>query len=270
MTDNAAAFAGSIPQHYDRYLGPMFFEPYADDLVRRLRFDPGDAVLEVACGTGIVTTRLVKALPLGASLTATDLNEPMIEIARKKIEASEPVTWKAADACELPFGDEWFTTVVCQYGLMFVPDKTAALREAHRVLQPGGTFVFNVWNSLAENPVARIAQDVLTEFFPADPPTFYFVPFGMHDVTATRRMLEDAGFQSIEATTVPLVARSASARDAATGLVLGSPLATAIHERDPEAADRIIDAVAARLAEAGGESPMSLPMSAHIFTAARP
>jgi ubiquinone/menaquinone biosynthesis C-methylase UbiE len=269
MTDNTAAFAGTIPQNYDRYLGPMCFEPYADDLVRRVSVDAGDAILEIACGTGIVTTRLVKALPLGASLTASDLNEPMIEIARKKVDASEPVTWKTADACALPFGDEWFSTVVCQYGLMFFPDKPAALREVYRVLQPGGTFVFNVWNSLAENPLASITNDVVAEFFPSNPPP-YSVGFGMSDVNATRSLLEQAGFASIEVTTLPFMARSASARDAATGLVLGSPLAAAIQERDPAAANRIVDTVAARLAQAGGESPLALPMSAHIFTAQRP
>jgi ubiquinone/menaquinone biosynthesis C-methylase UbiE len=270
MTDNPVAFAGSIPQNYDRYLGPMVFEPYADDLVRRVRVDVGDAILEIACGTGIVTTRLVQALPLGASLTASDLNEPMIEVARRKIDASEPVTWKTADACALPFGDEWFSTVVCQYGVMFFPDKPAALREVYRVLQPGGTFVFNVWNSLAENPLASITNDVLAEFFPANPPPFSVVPYGMTDVDATRALLEQAGFASIEATRLPLMARSDSARDAATGVVLGTPLVVAIQERDPAATGRIIDAVAARLAQAGGESPLTLPMSAHVFTAQRP
>jgi ubiquinone/menaquinone biosynthesis C-methylase UbiE len=270
MAHNTATPAGSMPQHHDRFLGPLLFEPYADDLVRRLTMDAGDALLEIACGTGIVTTRLVKALPLGASVTASDLDQAMIDIARQKIDPSEPVTWEVADACALPFGDEWFNTVVCQCGVMFFPDKHAALREVYRVLQPDGTFVFSVWNSLSENPLGQITHDVVTSFFPADPPSFYSVSFSMHDVDATRSLLEQTGFTSIEATTLPLVARSATARDAAIGLVLGSPLVVAIQERDPATADRIIGEVAARVARAGGESPMALPMSAHIFSAKRP
>jgi ubiquinone/menaquinone biosynthesis C-methylase UbiE len=268
--ENNAAFAGSIPRYYDEHLGPLLFEPYAEDLVARLPIDPGDAVLELACGTGIVTRRLVDALPLGASLTATDLNEPMIEIARTKFEPSEPVTWQTADACALPFGDEWFNTVVCQFGLMFFPDKPAALREARRVLQPGGMFAFNVWDSLAENASTRIAHETATRYFTSDPPTFYHVPFGMHDVRATTVLLEEAGFKSIDCVTAPLTARSISARHAATGLLLGNPVAIAIQERATAPAETIIDDLATALAAEGGAAPMLLPMRAHIFTARRP
>lgn len=270
MTDTNAVFAGSIPRHYDEHLGPMFFEPYAADLVGRLSIDPGDAVLELACGTGIATRRLVDALPLGASLTATDVNEPMLEIARGTVGTTEPVTWETADACALPFGDEWFDAVVCQFGVMFFPDKPGALREAFRVLHPGGSLAFNVWASLGENPVARIAHEVVESFFTSDPPAFYHLPFGMHDVRTTRALLDEAGFRSIACVTVPLTARSESARHAAIGLVLGNPVINAILERGTAPPDRIIDVVAERLAAEGGEAPMTLPMRAHVFTASRP
>jgi ubiquinone/menaquinone biosynthesis C-methylase UbiE len=270
LTDNTVAFAESIPRHYDEHLGPLFFDPYASDLVGRLAIDPGDAILELACGTGIVTRRLVEALPLGASLTATDLNEAMLEIARGKIDASEPVTWQTADACALPFGDEWFNTVVCQFGVMFFPDKTLALREAHRVLQPGGMLAFNVWDSLASNPIARIAHEVIGSFFTSDPPGFYRVPFAMHDVGATSAMLEQAGFQSIDCVTVPLMARSESARHAATGLVLGNPVVNEILQRGTAPPGTIVSAVAERLGAEGGTAPLTMPMRAHIFTASRP
>jgi ubiquinone/menaquinone biosynthesis C-methylase UbiE len=270
MSDTNAAFAGSIPARYDEYLGPLLFEPYADDLVSRLKIDAGDAVLELASGTGILTTRLTQALPLGASLTATDLNEHMLAVAQKKIDPTEPVTWQQADACALPFGDDWFDTVVCQFGVMFFPDKARALREVHRVMHPGGTLAFNVWDSFAHNPLGRIAHEVISGFFTADPPTFYNVPFGMSDTAATTRLLEDAGFTSIEIVTKAFEAQSPSARHAATGLVTGNPVVLAIQERATAKPDEIVAAVEEALAAEGGRAPMRLPMRAQIFLARRP
>jgi ubiquinone/menaquinone biosynthesis C-methylase UbiE len=270
MTDQNAAFAGSIPQHYDQYLGPLLFEPYARDLISRLSFAAGDAVLELACGTGIVTRRIVESLPLGASLTATDLNEAMLAVAQRKVDSSEPVTWQTADACALPFGDDWFDTVVCQFGLMFFPDKPAALREVHRVLHPEGHFAFNVWDSLEQNPLGRIAHQVISRYFTSDPPSFYHVPFGMHEVEPIVRMLKQAGFAEIVHTTQAFEAESVSALDAARGLVTGSPVIMAIQERATASANDIVKEVAAALAAEGGSAPLKLPMRAHIFTATRP
>jgi ubiquinone/menaquinone biosynthesis C-methylase UbiE len=269
MTDAHAAFAASIPQRYDEYLGPLLFEPYAADLASRLRLDAGDALLELACGTGMLTQHLVAGLPRGASLTATDLNEAMLAIAQKKIDQTEPVTWEAADPCALPFGDDWFDAVVCQFGLRFFPDKPQALREARRVLHPGGSFLFNVWDSPAENPLGRIADQVIARFFKTDPPGFYTVPFGMSDVGTIKTMLHDAGFALVESETKAITARSISAHHAATGLVTGSPVAHAIHERATASPEVIIAAVSTALAAEGGEAPLALPMRAHIFTARR-
>jgi ubiquinone/menaquinone biosynthesis C-methylase UbiE len=270
MTDDNSAFAGSIPERYDQYLGPIFFEPYAVDLASRLRLDAGDALLELACGTGIVTRHLVAAFPRGASLTATDLNAGMLAIAQKKIEHTEPVTWQTADACALPFGDDWFDAVVCQFGLMFFPDTALALSEVRRVLHPGGLFLFNVWDSLEHNPLARIAQEVMARFFTSDPPTFYNVPHGLSDVDEMRARLHQAGFAPVESESKTITARAVSAHHAATGLVTGTPIANAIHERATASPDTIIAAVSAALAAEGGEAPLSLPMRAHIFTARRP
>ncbi len=270
MTEANAAFAGSIPQRYDEYLGPLFFEPYAVDLASRLRLEAGDALLELACGTGVLTRHLVAGLPRGASLTATDLNEPMLAIAQTKIDRTEPVTWQTADASALPFGDDWFDAVVCQFGLMFFPDPLLALGEVHRVLHPEGAFVFNVWDSLAENPLGRIAHEVIGRFFTTHPPTFYNVPFGMSDVGALKTLLQRAGFVALESETKSIIAHSISAHHAATGLVTGTPVAHAIHEHATAPVDTIIAAVASALAAEGGDAPLTLPMRAHIFTARRP
>jgi ubiquinone/menaquinone biosynthesis C-methylase UbiE len=146
-------FSGSIPSIYDRYLGPLIFEPYAQDLANRLSDLHAERVLETAAGSGIVTRALLRSLPASASIVATDLNQPMLDHAAKQVSSSR-VSWQKADAQALPFPDGAFDAVVCQFGVMFFPDKQKAYREARRVLKPGGHFVFNVWDSIEYNEAA--------------------------------------------------------------------------------------------------------------------
>jgi len=266
MTDHNAQFTGSIPVAYDRHLGPLLFEPYADDLVARLDLVGVTAVLELASGTGILTARLRDAIPATAALTATDLNEPMLGVAQAKTLDRE-ITWRPADAQDLPFPDASFDVVASQFGIMFVPDKARAFREARRVLRPHGQLAFNVWLSLAENPVGRIAHDTIGQFFSSDPPTFYQVPFGFSDESLIRELLTAAHFEVVGCHRVTLEARSPSALDAARGLVTGNPILLAVGERATASAEEIIRAVAAALAAEGGASPLRLPMRALVVLA---
>ena len=180
MADRNAAFVGDIPGNYDRYLGPLLFHDFADDLAGRLTLKPGMRVLETACGTGIVTQRLLDRMRGHGVLVATDLNEAMIAHARSRVFA-EPglIEWQTADATKLPFPDGSFDAVVCQFGLMFFPDKAAGIGEAFRVLRPGGRFLFNVWDAIGRNPVTRITHETVATFFPADPPTWTLSPLFM-------------------------------------------------------------------------------------------
>ena len=159
MIDQAARFAGDIPANYDSGLGPHLFVDYAADLARRATAAKPGRVLELAAGTGIVTRMLRDALPDSTHLVASDLNPPMLEMARQKFSADEKVEFQPADATALPFADGAFDTLVCQFGVMFFPDKDKSYREAYRVLASGGRYHFNVWDSFEFNPFARIAHD---------------------------------------------------------------------------------------------------------------
>ncbi len=266
MTNQNAQFAGSIPTIYDRYLGPILFQPYAEDLASRLDVTANNSVLELACGTGILTRVLRDRLPASTRLVATDLNEPMMQNATSKFEKGEAVEWRQADACSLPFDDDSFDAVICQFGIMFVPDKPVCAREAHRVLKRGGVFLFNVWDALEHNDLGRIAHETISGFFDRDPPTFYQVPFGYHDQDEIRRVLEEAGFRDVRFEFVAKVGIAGRAEDVAIGLVQGNPVGVAISERDPSLLPVITNAVADALKKHFGET-VRAPMRAIVIKA---
>src|SRR3954452_980695 len=177
-------FAGSIPETYDRYLGPLLFEPYARDLAARLADLAPARLLETAAGTGVGTRALARALPAGTNIVATALNRPMLALAAARMETAE-VTWQQADALALPFDDGAFDAVACQFGAMFFPNRAAAYREAGRVLRGGGRFVLNVWGRIESNELAQLVDGAVAAQFPEDPPRFLArVPHGYHDADA--------------------------------------------------------------------------------------
>ena len=250
---------------YDRYLGPVLFEPYAADLARRVAAYGAGPVLEMACGTGIVTQQLRTHLSQGVKIVATDLSQPMLDYARTKLTTLQNIDWQQADIAALPFPDASFSTVVCQFGLMFVPDKQAAFREVRRVLSKGGLFAFNVWDKLVANPFAHIQHETLAKLFPADPPQF-LTPFSFNDHEVLRQLLTTHDFRDVQLETVTLEARSESAKALATGFIQGSPLSAALTERGA-AFEPIIDAVTEALAQHGGATPFRSTLQAVVVTA---
>jgi ubiquinone/menaquinone biosynthesis C-methylase UbiE len=270
MADVTSAFTGKIPENYDRYLAPLFFDPYADDLVARLAVHDGMRILEVACGTGIVTRRLVDKLAGRGTIIATDLNEAMFAHARTRLPGRGDATWRHADGTSLPFETRSFDVVVCQFGVMFFSDKIAGAREAFRVLKPGGLYLFSVWDSLKQNPVPRLTHETIASFFPTDPPKFYTVPFSYHDVTAIEALLRDTGFEAVRCERVAKEGKSASAAEAAIGLIEGNPVFEEIMQRRPEALGEIKATVAARLAREVGDHPLRAPLRAIVATGRRP
>lgn len=267
MKEQHTDFSGSIPAAYDRYLGPVLFQPYAEDLAERLQVEENGSVLELACGTGILTRVLRTRLPATVKLTATDLNKPMFRNAATKFRKDEAVQWLRADACSLPFGDGMFDAVVCQFGIMFVPDKTLAVREAHRVLKAGGLFLFNVWDAIEQNELGQLTHQTIARYFDKDPPTFYEVPFGYHDEVEIGRVLKEAGFREIKTEVVAKVAHASRAEDVAMGFVHGNPVAIAIAERDPSLLPVITNAVTQAITNRFGERDLHAPMRAIVVQA---
>ena len=258
-------FAGSIPEKYDRFLGPYIFEPYARELAARAVTDNPQSILETACGTGRVTHHLRTTFP-HARLTATDLNADMLAIARQQV-ADVSIQWQTADAQALPFGDHSFDLVISQFGLMFIPDKPAALSEAFRVLRPGGRILFNTWDKLENNPAFYIADKVVARYFPVDPPRFFHLPFSLYDPLQLEAWMKDAGFKNIRITHVKEKGHSPSAGDTATGMLEGSPMYTSLNELAPGMLPAIKEDLTSALAKEFGNAPMVSPLQAWVAEA---
>jgi ubiquinone/menaquinone biosynthesis C-methylase UbiE len=260
-----ATFAGSIPAIYERFLVPMLFEPFADDLAARAAaLAPAD-ILETAAGTGVVTERLARTLPQ-AKITATDLNSAMLERAASH---APNAIYEAADAQALPFASHSFDLVVCQFGLMFYPNRRAAHREALRVLRPGGHYIFNVWDRIDNNPVSHAISDAVAGLWPEDPPRFLDrTPFGHYDTDLLSRELGDVGFREVEVETLTRQSGRVTARQAAEGLCRGSPLAAEIESHGAEAMERAVAAAENALASlVSGDGTLDAPMVAHVLSA---
>ena len=269
QTDNI--FAGSIPALYDRCLGPVIFEPYAVDLAKRVEDLTEGRLLETAAGTGLVTRAIARTVPDRVAIVATDLNQPMLDFAASRMKAERrPIAWRQADALALPFADGMFDAVVCQFGVMFFPDKPRAFREVLRVLKSGGRVVFNVWDRIEENEFADVVQEAVAAIFPADPPKFLArTPHGYHDITLIRDQLRAAGFARTEIETVTRPARAPSPLDPATGFCQGTPLRNEIEARDPARLGEATEAAVAALAARFGEGPIEGKMRAHVVVAIR-
>ena len=264
MTDNAAGFTGEIPRFYDSGLGGTLFEPYAEVLAGLVAALQPRSVLELAAGTGISTRAIARRIP-ASSMTVTDLNEDMLAIAKEKVPGA---AFAVADAQNLDYDARAFDVVAFQFGAMFLPDLAQGFREARRVLTDDGAFCFSVWGSHADNPAAAMADRLLAEKFPENPPPFWRVPFSLSDIDPTIELLQTCGFGRVDVSVVPAEGPAESWPKLADGMLRGNPSGSQIEARGGRV-EEVAAELAARLDQRFGKAPATTPMQA-IFYTARP
>lgn len=256
-------FSGSIPKHYDQYLGPMFFEPYAIDISERIDPSSVQFALEIGCGTGRVTNHLRRVIPATSKLVASDISPDMLEVAKEKLKAFN-IDWQIIDAQQLPFDDNSIDLVVCCFGYMFVQDKSKAFGEAYRILRPGGTLFLSTWDKLELNEASNVFRKTVKKYFGDSLPESYKLPFSMHDPLIIKDQLHHAGFSTIITDVVEKNSICATAKEATYGIVQGGSLYNEIIKRNPEWLDEITVTVEKELEEKYGAAPMVAPMQAII------
>jgi ubiquinone/menaquinone biosynthesis C-methylase UbiE len=261
-------FAGNIPAIYEKFLVPMIFEPFANEIAERLVAFPPKDVLEIAAGTGVLTRAMAAVLGGDVRIVATDLNQPMLDMAAERQGADGRVRFQQADGMALPFESQSFDAVVCQFGVMFFPDKLKGYSEARRVLRPGGRYIFNVWDRIESNEFITVVCQTLDALFPDNPPRFMQrSPHGYFDLVAIAKELKRAGFSEVSTETVDHVSRAVSAHDAATGYCQGNPLRNEIEERAPGRLEEVTQRAAEALEKRFGKGAIQGRIRAHIVTA---
>ncbi len=270
MSDSDKVFAGSIPEIYDTYLVPLIFEAFANDIAERAAALNPATILETAAGSGVVTRALASRLSSDAHYTVTDLNQPMLDRAASKQEPDSRILWRQADALNLPFDDESFDAVVCQFGVMFYPDRVAGYAEARRVIKPGGTLLFNVWDDIGSNEFADVVTKTAAAMFPDDPPQFLSrTPYGYHEEDLIRQELSQAGFSDVTYETLEETSSAPSPRHPAFAYCQGTPLRNEIEARDANLLDDVTDRAAEAIASRYGAGPVTAKIQGHIITAVR-
>ena len=252
--------------HYDQFFGPLYFEPFAIEVARRIDPLRVGVALEIAAGTGRVTSHIRERLLPSAKLIASDINGNMLAVAKNKLGHLE-IDWQIIDAQQLPFSDNSIDLVVCCFGYMFVPDKAKAFAEAFRVLRPGGHFLFTTWDKLENNPASFISTCMAKQYLDEPLPPSYDQPTSMSDEYMIRLLLKDAGFSKVSVEKLALRSSVPTAQEAARGFMHGSAVYEEIKKRNPEKMAMIQTRLEEKFVKRFGGKAMMVPISALISEA---
>lgn len=264
MSGDAYRFGGNDAANYEEYLGPLLFEPSAVVFLAALVGLPVRSILETSCGSGRLTRHLRRGFAAEVELTATDISDDMVSLAKEKL-GDQAIGFEVADGQQLPFDDGTFDLVVNQYGLMFFPDKQKGFDEAFRVLKPGGHFAFATWDRTTAMPLIKlIIDDHIAPFFEGEDLQRFHIPFALHDPAVLNDFLVSAGFRDIEVRRVTFPGRAVSPKHVVNGLFLLHPMSRAVKEKDPAAVPRIAEALERSISKAFGAGEFSFELSAWI------
>lgn len=264
MSEEAFKFSGNDAVNYEEYLGPLIFEPSAAVFLAAVAAFPVQSVLETSCGTGRLTRRLRREFPAAVQLTATDISNDMISVAKDKL--NDPtITFTVADGQQLPFAGGTFDLVVNQYGLMFFPDKQKGFDEAFRVLKPGGYFAFATWDRTTAIPLLKlIIDDHIAPFFKGEDIGRFHVPFALHDPVLLNGFLANAGFGHHEVKRVTFFGRAASPRAVVNAFFLMHPMGRQVEEKDPAAVAPIARALEDSISKTFGAGEFTFELNAWL------
>jgi ubiquinone/menaquinone biosynthesis C-methylase UbiE len=262
--------AGSAPEVYQRELVPAVFGPWAPILVELAHPRPGERVVDIACGTGVVARIAAARVGPSGSVAGVDLNPGMLNVARSVATASTPsapIQWHEASADKLPFPDSSFDIAYCQLGLQFFADRPAALREMHRVLVTEGRLALMVWCSIRESPGFATLAEMLDHNIGPAAASIMRAPFGLSDAGELTQLVEAAGFRSVTVEQQVGSIRFPSVERFVLSYVHGSPLAGLVAQANMAAREALTADTKHALGEYTSNEDFSSPIAAHLLAA---
>jgi ubiquinone/menaquinone biosynthesis C-methylase UbiE len=261
---------GSAAEVYEKELVPSIFGPWAQLVVDLAQPQRGDRVLDVACGTGIVLRTVADRVGPTGALVGVDLNPGMLKVARTvwpKGSHSTPVEWQEASADKLPFPNASFEVVYCQLGLQFFADRSAALREMHRVLTPGGRLAVMVWRGIDQSPGFAVLADALERHVGQAAAAIMRAPFGLSDANQLDQLVRNAGFQDVAIQQRVGTVRFPSPERLVLSYVAGSPLAGPVSQANDAAREALVAEVRDTLGKYMSINELAFPIAAHLLSA---
>ena len=251
---------------YERYLVPAIFDQFARSLVALAAPAPGERVLDVACGTGVVARHAAPLVEPGGQVTGVDVNPGMLAVASA---LAPDVTWREADAARLPFGDGAFDVALCEQALMFFPDRDAALRELRRVLARGGRVALSVWRGLEHNWFYEAFAAALERHAGAEAGAMMRSPFPDWDAEELRGVLAAAGFRDVRLRLEIGVEEWPSAAELVRREAASSPLAGPIGALAAADREALVADVARALRDHTDDGRVVFAIETHVATGRR-
>lgn len=254
-------------ERYERVLVPALMAAWAARIIEAAGVQQGDRVLDVACGTGIVARTAVERAGATGHVVGLDLNPGMLAVAAR---LDADIEWRQGDATALPYADHSFDRVLCQFALMFFPDRLAALREMRRVLRPGGRLAIATWDTIESSPPYARQAAIVGRLAGADAEAIVRAPFVLADPVEIRQLVEGAGFIDIEITTIPDGVVYPGIDAILEGEFEATPLGAYLRERDPAIHASVLTAMREALRDFETNGKVVFPVSAHIAAATAP
>jgi ubiquinone/menaquinone biosynthesis C-methylase UbiE len=271
MSSSVFKFTGARSLYYDNLLGPFLFEPFGKEMAHRVSSHQVQSVLEIAAGTGRVTRHLREQLPSSVKLVASDLSPDMLEVAKKKFTPDQKVEWAVADMQHLPFESNSFDLVVCQYGIMFPPDKQRVFEEVYRVLKPGGVFLFSTWEKTDRVEIFKIIyNDHVIPFFASEDPARFVVPFSLHNPDQLKTFVTKAGFSQEKIEKVTLQGAGQSAHDLVQGFFVTHAVGQEVADRDPVAFESIAKSMEQAIVKKFNDKPVVCELTSYFGSGTKP
>ena len=263
--------AGNVPENYERYLVPAIFASYAENLVQHGAARSGDNVLDIACGTGIAARTATPLVGYTGKVVGLDLAPGMLKIARSAplpSKARVEVDWQEGDVIKMPFDDGSFDVAICQQGLQFFPDPSAALKEVHRVLRPGGRIAFSVWRPIQFSSGYLVLAEALGRHISEEAGNTMRLPFSFTP-QRIRSLFTESGFNDIRVRIEVLPARFPSCEEFVKRQVASSPLAGPVGQASEQARIALTNEVSAALDACVDDDGLVFPLETHIVVAHR-